>query len=324
MDTNNSICLINLYFGKLPNYFEFWLNSCKYNSTIDFLLLTDDKTKYNYPQNVKVIYLSFEDIKKIFQEKFDFKISLNAPYKLCDYKPAYGYIFSQYLNDYKFWGHCDLDVIFGDLRKYLPDSILNNYDKIYKFGHFSLYKNVDRVNKSFMSFKNKRNELIYKKVFLSNKSFFFDETGIEKIGIVNFYDNKKYTIYKKTENIADINIKYNNLIVATADNPKDGKCIFEFIVKNGVSTLYSIYEKKGKIQKKEYMYIHLQKRKMHIEANNKDFFFIVPNKIVNIENQKLNVQYFNKINKKCTVVRKEYINMQLKRVLKKLLLQGGK
>lgn len=113
----SSICLVVLYFGKLPNYFELWLESCKYNETINFLLFTDDKTEYDYPDNVTVIYTSFENIKSQIQSKFDFKISLERPYKLCDYRPAYGYIFNEYLKEYDFWGHCDLDVIFRKSKK---------------------------------------------------------------------------------------------------------------------------------------------------------------------------------------------------------------
>ena len=132
----SSICLVILYFGKLPNYFNLWLTSCKYNNTINFLLFTDDKTKYDYPNNVRVIYTTFEEIRNQIQSKFDFRITLEKPYKLCDFKPAYGYIFNKYLKGYDFWGHCDLDVIFGNLRKFLPEEILKEYDKIYKYRTF--------------------------------------------------------------------------------------------------------------------------------------------------------------------------------------------
>lgn len=132
----SSICLVVLYFGKLPNYFNLWLTSCKYNKTINFLLFIDDETKYDYPDNVKVIYTTFENIKNQIQSKFDFNISLKKPYKLCDYKPAYGYIFNEYLEKYDLWGHCDLDVIFGNLRKFLSEEILMQNDKIYRHRSF--------------------------------------------------------------------------------------------------------------------------------------------------------------------------------------------
>ena len=44
---------------------------------------------------------------------------VNSPYKLCDYKPVYGLIFDEDLQDYDFWGHCDVDLIFGDIRKFI-------------------------------------------------------------------------------------------------------------------------------------------------------------------------------------------------------------
>ena len=46
---NYKIVMILPYFGKLPNYFDLWLQSAEKNSTIDWLIYTDDFTAYNYP-----------------------------------------------------------------------------------------------------------------------------------------------------------------------------------------------------------------------------------------------------------------------------------
>ena len=81
-----SICYIVPYFGKLPSGFQLWLMSCKMNPTIDWLIFTDDKTEYDYPENVKVNYCTFDDIRKRFQKHFDFPIVLDRGWKLCDYK----------------------------------------------------------------------------------------------------------------------------------------------------------------------------------------------------------------------------------------------
>jgi hypothetical protein len=97
------ICFIIPYFGKLPNNFDIFLNSCKYNKTINYLLVTDDKTYYEYPDNFRVEYMSFDHLKNKIQNKYDFKINLSKPYKLCDFKPAYGDIFNEYLSEYDFW-----------------------------------------------------------------------------------------------------------------------------------------------------------------------------------------------------------------------------
>lgn len=86
----NKICLVVPYFGKFNNYFQLFLNSCERNEEIHWLFFTDDRRRFDYPKNVKVVYCSFEEIKKVFQSKFTFKISLERPYKLCDYKCKIG------------------------------------------------------------------------------------------------------------------------------------------------------------------------------------------------------------------------------------------
>ena len=92
-----SIAFIIPYFGKFPTFFSLWLESCRNNPTIDWLLFTDCKTQYNYPENVKVNYITFAGLKCKIQRLFDFEISLQKPYKLCDYRPTYGDIFIEEL-----------------------------------------------------------------------------------------------------------------------------------------------------------------------------------------------------------------------------------
>ena len=113
------IAVIIPYFGKFPNYFELFLKSCKMNPTIDWIIFTDSKENYHYPANVRRIETTFEELKSRFQKKFDFKIALDSPYKLCDYKVMTGYLFEDYLEGYDYWGYSDVDMLFGDIRKFL-------------------------------------------------------------------------------------------------------------------------------------------------------------------------------------------------------------
>lgn len=105
------VIIILPYFGKFDSLFTFWLQSCAYNNTIDFLVITDDKTKYNYPQNVKVVYDTFVHLREEIQLLYDFKISLETPYRFCNFRPAYGEIFQNYLEGYDFWGFSDCDNV---------------------------------------------------------------------------------------------------------------------------------------------------------------------------------------------------------------------
>ena len=141
------IALIIPYFGKFRNDNDFWLKSIELNPTIDILIFTDQQIKV--PENVKLIAMSFIDFRRLIQSKFDFDVSIPQPYKICDFRPAYGYILSDYLSGYDFWGHCDNDLIFGNIRKFIPDSILNSYDKILRRGHFTLYRNKPETNDFF-------------------------------------------------------------------------------------------------------------------------------------------------------------------------------
>jgi hypothetical protein len=70
-----------------------------------------------------------------------------TPYKLCDYKPAYGLIYAQELKGYDYWGDCDLDVIFGRLSHFLTPDIFGRYDRYFTQGHFCFYANKEEVNR---------------------------------------------------------------------------------------------------------------------------------------------------------------------------------
>ena len=61
----------------------------------------------------------------------------------------YGEIFEDYLLGYDFWGMCDMDMIFGDLSRFITTDILEKHDKIYQLGHLTLYRNNKEVNGRF-------------------------------------------------------------------------------------------------------------------------------------------------------------------------------
>lgn len=280
------IVFICPYFGAFPDYFNLTLKSIEYNKTIDWIIITDIKEKYDYPDNVKVINMSFTELRKKVQSCFDFKIYLGKPYKLCDYKCAYGLIFEEYIKNYDFWGHCDLDCIYGDLRKFLPENILKENERIYCLGHMSLYKNNDKVNNIF---KNKIDEETdYKNIFTKERPFSFDE-----MGIIRIMDKEKIKIYNKFV-FADIYPWEKPLIcVETHINikekkhssfmNKEKKQIFEFD-EGHLNSIYLDNKNDRNIKKQEYMYIHLQRRFMKNLVTNNKKFLIIPNRFIDYKN----------------------------------------
>lgn len=171
------IAIITVYYGKLPQYFPMWLESCKHNETIDFFVYTDDRRQYEYPPNVHVSYSSFQELKEQIQKKYQFAISLDRPYKLCDFKVAYGEIFEADLIGYDFWGHCDLDQIMGDLRSFLKEEILQHNDRIYRYGHLTLYRNTKKINCLYRE-SGSYGWKDYKEVLSSPIDYAFDEVGV--------------------------------------------------------------------------------------------------------------------------------------------------
>ena len=125
------IAFVVVWMGKLPDYFQAWLNSCKNNTTIDFYVFTDALEKKEVLSNVHIIPMKFEEVKERIQSIFDFPICLDRPYKLCDYKPTYGEAFEDYLNSYDFWGYCDMDLIWGNIRSFITDEVLEKNDRIF-------------------------------------------------------------------------------------------------------------------------------------------------------------------------------------------------
>lgn len=169
--------------GTVHPMTQLWLDSCKNNDTVDWLFFTDcDLSSFDIPINVKVYKTTFAEVKERIQKIFDFEICLNKPYKLCDFKPMYGEAFAEELNEYDFWGFCDIDLIWGNIRKFLTDDILEQHDRILTHGHCSLFKNDERVNVAYRTL-DPNGCMNYRNVFSTEKQWAFDEWAVHNGGV---------------------------------------------------------------------------------------------------------------------------------------------
>jgi len=76
-----------------------------------------------------------------------------------DLWPTQGFLFEDYHKGYDFWGHGCLDIVYGDLGKWLPDKFLDTFDIFGNdpdaiCGPFSLYRNIPKVNNLFREIPN--------------------------------------------------------------------------------------------------------------------------------------------------------------------------
>src|ERR1700748_110766 len=171
------IALLICYYGKFPWYFNYFVYTCRCNPTIDFFIITDQALDFlALPDNIKVIYQKINDINTRIFDRLGLTTTVTQGYKLCDFRPAYGLLFPDLLQNYDFWGHCDIDVIFGNIREFITDDLLADYELISVRpdcipGCFLIYKNSEKINTLFKKSKD------YEKAFLMPEYCNFDETN---------------------------------------------------------------------------------------------------------------------------------------------------
>lgn len=274
------------YFGKLPREMACVLKTIERNKDYDWIIFTDDETDYGYPPNTFVYRMSFYDFKTLIRKKFEFHFELNTARKLCDFKPAYGYIFEEYIQQYQFWGYCDLDQYFGDLSRFIDHEYLNQYDKVFSLGHMTIYRNNQKMNRLFMNRDQRENlhHSSYVEIFKDEKNCLFDEWPKENASINRIAEQNEIRCANDWP-MADIlpHRSHFEQSIYYADKHEwsnvhatpsgmilwdNGKCYF--------------VSKEKEIRKEEVLYAHIQKRPLNMKAFNAQHavFLIIPNRII--------------------------------------------
>ncbi len=289
-----SIGIVVCYIGKFPEWFPLWVKSCAGNPSIDFLLYTDQKLG-TLPQNIIFHSVTLEELRKRFSEVLGFECSLEMPYKLCDYKAIYGEAFQEDLSQYIFWGHCDVDMVFGDLRKFITEDILDSFDRIFEVGHLCLYRNCTEINHLY---REEGALFPYKKVFKEKHYCGFDEhTGMTRICEIN-----QIKTYKRVV-CADIAPHYRAFYMMDEDSI-DG----ELAVENHKYQIFTWENKKTWqnylndyeiVQRAEVSYIHFMRKKpVNVqECIGKNKYCITYKEFVPIElcdNENINAEFIKR------------------------------
>jgi hypothetical protein len=176
----SKIAFIIPYFGKWPVWFPAFLKSCATNPSIDWIFFTDCNLDFKAPANTIFHLTSLQEIQQVISAKVGVTVNSPKPVKFCDLKPTYGQVFETYLAQYDFWGFCDIDIIWGDIRKFITEEMLNTYDIISSrihtiSGHFTLLRNNSYCNTLY-----KKDE-VYKELFVQENYKWFDEDHFARI-----------------------------------------------------------------------------------------------------------------------------------------------
>ena len=287
------IAIVCPYFGKMDrSHMVLWFMCCKYNPEIDFVLITDDIEieQLKRPENVRFVNMSWDSCKEMIQKHYHFKVPLQYKYKICDLKPAYGEIFHDYIEGYEFWGHLDVsDTIIGNLRKFITDDLLREYDKIHMYGHMTLYRNTPEVNARYkIPLKSGKS---YRDVFMVEETMSFDEMYNE-ISINQIYKENNYSKIDEIEDlVADILPKHYSFWLYQDKGIKTPR-LFEW----NKGTLFEVILKDDLIRYREIGYIHYQKRKIiNCLTEVVDHFYMIPNQIISVESVSITPKWISEV-----------------------------
>lgn len=175
-----SICLVIPYFGKWPFWFPFFLKSCEHNPSVTWHLHTDCDIPECLPNNVQITEVSFAQYCARISRALGIDFSPDNPYKLCDLKPALGFVHQAELENFDFWGFGDIDVVYGDIRNYFTTERLSQKDIFSTHrrrisGHLCLMRNNQLMREAFMSVRD------WQSLLSDRKHVAFDESAFSRM-----------------------------------------------------------------------------------------------------------------------------------------------
>lgn len=154
MSVKPSIAILIAYFGEWPAWMNFFVESCRWNKDIQWVIFNDRQRPENRAPNVRHVQIAFEEYTGLVSAELGIDFSPSDPYKLCDVKPALPYVHRELLREYDFVGFGDLDVIYGDIRSFYDDETLALYDLLSTHadrvsGHLCLMRNSPDMLRAF-------------------------------------------------------------------------------------------------------------------------------------------------------------------------------
>ena len=272
------LCFVVCYMGRLPAYFPLWLSTCARNPTVDWLAVTDGAVPCAVPPNVRIVRMTFDEVRARLSALFPFPIALKTPWKLCDYKPAFGEAFADLLAGYDLWGFCDLDVLWGDIRAFFPDEILRGYPRILTRGHCSLFRSDPETNALYRTLP-ARGCQDWRDVYSSDGVRAFDEwAGHCGGGLSEIFRRNGIPQYDGRIYLGPDARRTHLYLEETPGVYGPEYCV---ICRDG--KLYAAMLRGDQVILREYLYFHFQKRPPVLPPDGPprgDFAFIPPNRVV--------------------------------------------
>jgi uncharacterized protein DUF6625 len=130
-----------------------FLLSCRANASVQWIIYSDIDAAPGTPANVTFRRMTVQELNDRCSRLLGTTIDIKRR-KLCDLKVTYGVIFADDLKPFDFWGCSDLDIVWGDIRRFATDARLQGLDifssrKEKLSGHCTFYRNAPDINRLF-------------------------------------------------------------------------------------------------------------------------------------------------------------------------------
>ncbi len=138
------------HFGSLPEWFDIWLHTAKFNRGIDFHVFQEVIEK-SQDGNVFFHRMTLKDCNQLPLLRAE-GCEIKNPYKFCDFRPLIAELFPEIISPYEYWGWGDLDVIYGDILSVVEPSFDKHFDYVStgwqgESGPLGFLRNSERVNR---------------------------------------------------------------------------------------------------------------------------------------------------------------------------------
>jgi hypothetical protein len=148
------LIMLICYFGHWPAWINFFIESCKANPDVRWRIYTDCGEPENRADNVVFVPMSFNDYKALARARLAIAFDPPDPYKLCDLRPALGFVHAQDTAGYPFFGYGDIDVIYGRIAGFYGEERLAGFDVVSALsnrlaGHFAVFRNTPEIHHAF-------------------------------------------------------------------------------------------------------------------------------------------------------------------------------
>ena len=152
--TRPSIAIVVAYFGPAPFWLPAFLLSCRANPDVRWLVYTDFEAPPAVPPNVTLTPMRLEDLSARSSRAVGARIEIARPRKICDLRIAFGVALAEDLEPFDFWAYSDIDIVWGDVRRFMTDDLLSAHDIVSSrknrlSGHFTLFRNTPAIARAF-------------------------------------------------------------------------------------------------------------------------------------------------------------------------------